>query len=83
LTLKHTPGWNIEDQLDHVSDLDALTIRRSYERCELLRILANHLRIANHEIDGIRGVRELSIYDTPTMKLVFLTFNVGVLAAQL
>jgi len=24
---KHSPGWNIEDQLDHVSDLDALTIR--------------------------------------------------------
>jgi hypothetical protein len=30
-----------------------------------------------------KGVGERSIYDTPHMTLVFLTFNVGVLAAQL
>jgi hypothetical protein len=53
--LKHSLGWNIEDQ-SITSDLDALTIRRFYERCELLRILANRLplgRLRHGDPDAI------------------------------
>ena len=44
------------------SDLDALTIRRFYERCELLRILANRLpfgRLRHGDPDAIHKCNRL------------------------